>query len=173
MEIIMSFKLEQIEEMIYIIRGQKVMLDSDLAKLYGVETKVLNQAIKRNLRSFPDEFMFRISSDEYENLRSQIVTSSLEHGGRRYQPLVFTANGVAMLSSVLKSETAIDVNIAIMRIFSKLRSFNMLEKELVNRMDSIDQNSTQVFKIVFERLDKLEDTHDLMSKERRTISLKN
>ncbi|MCF8060713.1 MAG: ORF6N domain-containing protein [Bacteriovoracaceae bacterium] len=119
----MNFELEQIKEMIYVIRGQKVMLNSDLAKLYGVETKVLNQAIKRNLRRFPDDFMFRLSIDEHGILRSQFVTSSLEHGGRRYQPLVFTENGVAMLSSILKSETAIDVNIAIMRIFTKLRSF--------------------------------------------------
>jgi len=149
----MEFELEQIKEMIYVIRGQKVMLDSDLAKLYGVETKALNQAIKRNIRRFPDDFMFRISIEEHENLRSQIVTSSLEHGGRRYQPLVFTENGVAMLSSILKSETAIDVNIAIMRIFTKLRSFLVLEKELVGRMSNLEQNTAEVFKVVFEKLD--------------------
>ena len=97
------------------------------------------------MRRFPDDFMFRLSVDEHEILKSQIVTSSLEHGGRRYQPLVFTANGVAMLSSILKSETAIDVNIAIMRIFTKLRSFLVLEKELVDRISNLEQSTAEVF----------------------------
>lgn len=86
----MSIQLEEIQEKIYLIRGKQVMLDSDLAKLYGVETKALNQAVKRNLRRFPDDFMFKLTPQEHENLRSQIVTSSVEHGGRRYQPIVFT-----------------------------------------------------------------------------------
>jgi hypothetical protein len=97
----------QIENMIYIVRGQKVMIDSDLARLYGVETKVLNQSVRRNIRRFPNDFIFELSNDEYEALRSQFVTSNSGKGGRRYQPFVFTENGVAMLSSVLKSETAI------------------------------------------------------------------
>lgn len=168
----MEMNLEQINNIIYIIRNQKVMLDSDLAKLYGVETKVLNQAIKRNLRRFPEDFMFRLSDDENENLRSQFVTSSSEHGGRRYQPLVFTENGVAMLSSIIKSEIAIDVNIAIMRIFTKLRSFHMLEKDLVGRIDRLESDSTEVFKIVFERLDKIESREDSMSKDRTKIGIK-
>jgi len=117
-----------IEKMIYVIREQKVMLDKDLAELYECETKVLNQAVKRNITRFPQDFMFRLTIEECENLRSQIVTSSLIHGGRRYMPYVFTENGVAMLSSVLKSEKAIQINVYIMRIFTRLRSFLMLEK---------------------------------------------
>jgi hypothetical protein len=169
----MSFELEQIKEMIYVIRGQKVMLDSDLAKLYGVETKALNQAIKRNLRRFPDDFMFRLSFEEHEILRSQIVTSSLEHGGRRYQPLVFTENGVAMLSSILNSETAIYLNIAIMRIFTKLRSFLVLEKELVSRMNNLEKNTAEVFKVVFEKLDKLDEQLPTHPTTRPRIGVKN
>ena len=169
----MEVDLNKINNMIYIIRGQKVMLDSDLAKLYRVETKVLNQAIKRNLRRFPDDFMFRLNIDEHEVLRSQIVTSSLEHGGRRYQPLVFTENGVAMLSSILKSETAIDVNIAIMRIFTKLRSFLVLEKELVDRMGNLEQSTAEVFKVVFEKLDSLDEQLPAQRKNRSKIGLNN
>lgn len=167
----MNIQLEQIQDKIYFIRGKQVMLDSDLAKLYGVETKVLNQAIKRNLRRFPEDFMFRLSLEEHEILRSQFVTSSLEHGGRRYEPFVFTENGVAMLSSILKSETAIDVNIAIMRIFTKLRSFLILEKELVNRMNNLKNNTAEVFKIVFEKLDCLNDV-SIKQTNRKKIGLK-
>ncbi len=98
------FKIQNIEEMIYIIRGQKVMLDSDLAKLYEVETKALNRQVKRNLIRFPKDFMFQLTRAEFENLRCQNGTSSSDYGGRRYEPLVFTENGVAMLSSVLKSD---------------------------------------------------------------------
>src|SRR4030042_6237664 len=110
---------EIIENKILFIRGKKVMLDKDLAMLYGVETKVLNQAIKRNITRFPEDFMFQLTSEEFQNLRSQIVTSSW--GGQRYFPYAFTENGVAMLSSVLNSERAVDVNIQIMRTFTRLR----------------------------------------------------
>lgn len=146
---------DQIQNMIYLIRGQKVMLDSDLARLYGVETKVLNQAIKRNSRRFPDDFMFRLTKEEYEILRSQIVTSRKDHGGRRYQPLVFTENGVAMLSSILNSDLAIEINIAIMRVFTKLRSYYALEERVDRKVNKLEQDVTQVFKVVFERLDNL------------------
>lgn len=122
----MSIQLDQIQNMIYVIRGQKVMLDSDLAKLYGVETKRLNEQVRRNQNRFPDDFMFRLEPEEFEILRSQYATSSSVWGGRRYQPLVFTENGVAMLSTVLNSEVAIEVNISIIRIFTKLRSFYAL-----------------------------------------------
>jgi len=169
----MKFELENIKEMIYVIRGQKVMLDSDLAKLYGVETKVLNQSIKRNSRRFPEDFMFQISHEEHESLRSQIVTSSEGRGGRRYQPFVFTENGVAMLSSILKSETAIDVNIAIMRIFTKLRSFLVLEKELVERISNLEQNTAEIFKVVFEKLDSLDEQLPSQRKNRTKIGLNN
>ncbi len=146
-----------IEKMIYVIRDQKVMFDSDLAELYEVETKVLNQAVKRNISRFPSDFMFQLTTEEGENLRSQIVTSSLIHGGRRYMPYVFTENGVAMLSSVLKSEKAIQINVSIMRIFTRLRSFLMLEKDLSDRVTKLEQGTNQMFKVVFERLDNYEE----------------
>src|SRR5688572_26345842 len=106
---------------IKMIRGQKVLLDTDLAALYGVTTKSLNRAVKRNLGRFPKDFMFQLNRTEESNLRRQIGTSSQAHGGRRYLPYVFTEQGVAMLSSVLNSERAVHVNIAIMRAFVKLR----------------------------------------------------
>lgn len=119
----MENEIVPIQNMIYEIRGQKVMLDSDLAGLYGVETKRFNEAVKRNIKRFPADFMFQLTENEWENLRSQIATSSLSHGGRRYLPSVFTEQGVSMLSSVLKSERAIEVNIDIMRAFVKLRHY--------------------------------------------------
>ena len=105
--------VEQIENSIYLIRGEKVILDADLAQLYGVETKILNKAVKRNLDRFPEDFMFQLTTEEAENLRFQIGTSKKQRGGRRYLPYAFTEQGVAMLSSVLNSKRAIDVNIAI------------------------------------------------------------
>ncbi|PIP94420.1 MAG: DNA-binding protein [Bdellovibrio sp. CG12_big_fil_rev_8_21_14_0_65_39_13] len=159
--------------MIYVIRGLRVMLDSDLAKLYGVETKSLNRQVKRNLKRFPGDFMFELSKEEHENLRYQIGTSSSEYGGRRYQPLVFTENGVAMLSSVLKSDHAVMVNISIMRIFTKLRSFHLLENNLVNEIDKLKNDTNKIFKIVFERLDDLEDlSTPRLPDKRRKIGIK-
>jgi len=149
------------------------MLDSDLAKLYGVETKSLNRQVKRNLKRFPGDFMFELSKEEHENLRYQIGTSSSEYGGRRYQPLVFTENGVAMLSSVLKSDHAVMVNISIMRIFTKLRSFHLLENNLVNEIDKLKNDTNKIFKIVFERLDDLEDlSTPRLPDKRRKIGIK-
>lgn len=146
-----------IEKMIYVIRDQKVMLDSDLADLYEVKTKVLNQAIKRNIARFPQDFMFQLTSEECDSLRSQIVTSKKGKGGRRYLPYVFTENGVAMLSSVLSSEKAIQINVSIMRIFTRLRSFLLLEKDLSDRVTKLEQGTNQMFKVVFERLDSYEE----------------
>lgn len=130
---------------IYEIRGQKVMLDSDLAELYQVETRVLNQAVKRNLRRFPEDFMFELSQEEWANLISQFVTSSqpdgnVGWGGRRKLPLVFTEQGVAMLSSVLNSETAIDVNIQIMRLFTKMREMISNHQEIFKQLEEIRSN---------------------------------
>jgi hypothetical protein len=150
-------ELLQIENMIYVIRGQRVMLDSDLAKLYGVETKNLNKAVDRNIRRFPNDFMFQITEIEDKSLRFQIGTSKDGKGGRRYLPYVFTENGVAMLSSVLSSERAVDINIAIMRIFTKLRSFHALESNLAIEVKELKNNSNRLFKIVFERLDSIEE----------------
>jgi hypothetical protein len=110
-----------IQSKIYTIRGQKVMLDHDLAELYGVETKVLNQAAKRNIDRFPEDFMFQLTENEWEYLRSQIVTSKKGRGGVRYLPLAFTEQGVAMLSGVLTSKVAIEMNISIMRVFVTIR----------------------------------------------------
>lgn len=126
----------KMEGRIFTMRGQRVMLDADLAELYGVQTKVLLQAMKRNIARFPPDFMFQLSKEEAESLRSQFVTSKTEgRGGRRYLPYVFAEHGVAMLSSVLKSETAIQVNIAIIRAFIKMRDVLAGHKELARKVD--------------------------------------
>lgn len=143
--------------MIYTIRGQRVMLDSDLAKLYEVETGALNRQVKRNSERFPEDFMFQLSEEEFESLRCQIGISMDGKGGRRYQPLVFTENGVAMLSAVLNSKTSIQVNIAIMRTFTKLRSFLAMESSVKNEVGQLKKDTNKIFKIVFERLDDLEE----------------
>jgi hypothetical protein len=167
----MEIQLDQIQNIIYLICGQKVMLDSDLAMLYGVETKYLNKQVKRNTHRFPDDFMFRLSKEEFGTLRCQIGTSSSEYGGRRYQPLVFTELGIAMLSSVLRSEKAVEVNIAIMRTFVKLRSYYALEDRIERKVENLEQNVTQVFKVVFERLDNLDEVA-IKQKKRKKIGLK-
>lgn len=149
--------LSKIEELIYQIRSHKVMLDSDLAELYGVEIKRLNEQVKRNQERFPDDFMFQLSIQERDILRSQFATFNNSMGSRKYLPFVFTENGVAMLSSVLNSKRAIQVNISIMRIFTKLRSFLMLEGNLSSRMDKVEEATNKMFRIVFERLDAIED----------------
>ena len=120
----MSEDLIIVQNLIYEIRGQKVMLDSDLARLYQVETKVLNQAVRRNIKRFPEDFMFQLDNKEFANLKSQIVTSSW--GGRRTPPLAFTEEGIAMLSSVLHSDIAIAANISILRAFVKVREYLLM-----------------------------------------------
>lgn len=128
---------EMIIKRIFPLRHHRVMLDRDLAELYGVSTKVLNQAVKRNIKRFPADFMFRLTKEEFENLKSQIVTSNW--GGRRYLPYAFTEQGVAMLSSVLNSERAIQVNIAIMRVFVKMREVLTAHKELANKLSQLEK----------------------------------
>ena len=120
----MSEDLMIVQNLIYEIRGQKVMLDADLARLYQVETKVLNQAVRRNIKRFPEDFMFQLDNKEFANLKSQIVTSSW--GGRRTPPLAFTEEGIAMLSSVLHSDIAIAANISILRAFVKVREYLLM-----------------------------------------------
>ena len=120
----MSEDLVIVQNLIYEIRGQKVMLDYDLARLYQVETKVLNQAVRRNIKRFPEDFMFQLDNKEFANLKSQIVTSSW--GGRRTPPLAFTEEGIAMLSSVLHSDVAIAANISILRAFVKVREYLLM-----------------------------------------------
>ncbi len=152
-----SSKEKIIEKMIYVIRDQKVMLDSDLAELYEVETRIINRNVQRNIGRFPSDFMFQLTQEEYEVLRSQSGISKEGKGGRRYMPYVFTENGVAMLSSVLNSERAILINISIIRIFTRLRSFLMLERDLTERVSKLEQGTNQLFKIVFERMDNYEE----------------
>ncbi len=144
--------IEKIEKVIYLIRGEKVMLDRDLASLYDVETKVLNRAVKRNLKRFPLDFMFQLTAEEAENLRCQFGTSSLSHGGRRYFPYVFTEQGVAMLSTVLNSERAVLVNIEIMRAFVKLRQMLASNAELSHRLDELERKYDKQFRVVFEAI---------------------
>ena len=142
-----------ITSLIYQIRGQKVMLDRDLAELYGVETKRLKEQVRRNFERFPEDFMFELSTDEHENLRSQIATSSW--GGPRYAPMAFTEHGVLMLSSVLKSDKAIQVNIQIMRAFSRLRHLVLDNADLRQEIESLRTESEGKFRIIFQALDQL------------------
>jgi hypothetical protein len=146
--------VDRIEGMIYRIRSQRVMLDADLADLYGVETKSLNRAVKRNIERFPEDFMFQLTSEEFENLRFQIGTSR-SWGGRRYPPYAFTEQGVAMLSGVLKSERAINVNIEIMRAFVRLRYIMSTHKDLADKLDALEGKYDRQFKVVFEAIRKL------------------
>jgi hypothetical protein len=126
-----------IENKIYLIRGQKVMMDEDLAMLYGVLTKYLNQQVRRNITRFPEDFRFQLTREEAENLRLHFATSS--YGGRRYLPFAFTEHGILMLSSVLNSKRAIDVNIQIMRIFVKIREILSAHKDLAHKLDQLEQ----------------------------------
>lgn len=136
--------LERITESILWLRGQKVMLDVDLADLYGVETKVLLQSVKRNLDRFPEDFAFQLTSQEFSNLRSQILTSSW--GGRRYPPYAFTEQGVPMLSSVLRSSKAVQDNIEIMRTFVKLRQLLATNAELVRKLPALESKYDEQFR---------------------------
>jgi hypothetical protein len=131
-------RVEGITGAILVQRGHRVLLDETLAELYGVETKVLMQAVKRNLARFPPDFMFQLTASEWAGLRSQIVTSKLRHGGRRYAPYVFTEQGVAMLSSVLGSDRAIAVNIQIMRAFVRMRELLISNRELAEKLDQLE-----------------------------------
>lgn len=146
--------VERIKKAILLIRRQKVMLDADLATLYGVETRVLIQAVKRNLERFPEDFMFQLSQKEFTLLRSQSVTSS-DWGGRRYPPYAFTEQGVAMLSSVLRSPRAIQVNIEIMRAFIRLRQILASHAELAQKLDALEKKYDAQFKVVFDAIRQL------------------
>jgi hypothetical protein len=150
-----AIPVERIAQKIYLIRGQKVMLDSDLAELYEVETKVLNQAVRRNIERFPEDFMFQLVPEELENLRSQFVTSSSGYGGRRYLPYAFTEQGVAMLSSVLRSERAVEVNIAIMRTFVKMRELMASHVELARKIEAMEKKYDEQFQEVFTIIKKM------------------
>jgi hypothetical protein len=146
--------VEKIEKAILQIAGKKVMLDADLAELYGVETKVLIQAVKRNKDRFPADFMFQLTEKQFEILRSQFVTSS-QWGGRRYPPYAFTEQGVAMLSSVLRSPRAIRVNIEIMRAFVRQRQMLASNAELSRKINELEKKYDAQFKVVFDAIKQL------------------
>lgn len=145
---------ERIERRILLIRGLKVMLNADLAELYGVTTKRLNEQVRRNRDRFPEDFMFALTRQETLILRSQFATSS-SWGGPRYNPLAFTEQGVAMLSSVLRSERAVQVNIAIMRTFVKLREMLASHRELARKLEEMEKKYDAQFKVVFDAIREL------------------
>ncbi|MBL7854253.1 MAG: ORF6N domain-containing protein [Cyclobacteriaceae bacterium] len=140
---------------ILFLRGEKVLLDADLALLYGVETRVLNQAVKRNAGRFPADFMFELTREEFNDLMSQIVISKKGRGGRRKLPLAFTEQGVAMLSGILNSPRAIETNIAIMRTFVALRKLMETHKDLAAKIRQLEKKYDQRFKLVFDAIQKL------------------
>jgi len=146
---------ERIARSILILRGCKVLLDADLAALYGVRTKAVVQAVKRNPERFPDDFAFRLTGDEFARLRSQSVTSNEGRGGRRHAPHAFTEQGVAMLSSVLRSPRAIAVNIEIVRVFVKLRQVMASHANLARKLEDLERRYDAQFKVVFDAIRQL------------------
>ena len=161
---------EIIEGKIFLIRGKKVILDKDIAELYDVETKILNQAVKRNIERFPEDFMFQLTKEELNNLRSQIVTS--RWGGDRYLPYAFTEQGVAMLSGILNSPLAITINIQIMRTFIKFREMAITYKDLSQKIEDMERKYDHQFKIVFDTLRGLLETPKIQPKEIEVFKLK-
>ncbi|HKP67737.1 MAG TPA: ORF6N domain-containing protein [Pyrinomonadaceae bacterium] len=150
--------IEKVEEKIYVIRGQRVMTDSDLADIYGVETRTLNQAVNRNLARFPRDFVFRLSQEEFDSLISQTVTSKTGRGGRRKLPYVFTEHGAVMLASVLNSPTAVDASIVVVRAFVKMRSILALHKDLAKRIEQLSKVAVKHendFNVVFHLLSEI------------------
>jgi len=172
---IIAIPEEVIMSKIYLIRGQKVMLDSDLAELYGVETRRLNEQVKRNIDRFPEDFMFQLMEPEFENLKSQIATSSW--GGRRKLPFAFTEHGVLMLSSVLNSNLAIKVNIQIMRIYTKIRNILITHKDLLLKFEQVETklaDHDDKIMLIFEYLKQFEQAkqQELEQKNRPKIGFK-
>lgn len=158
----------KIEQMIYFIRGERVILDSDLAELYAVSTSHLNKAVSRNTDRFPKDFMFELNHKEFD----QIKKDSGLHGGRRKLPKVFTESGVAMLSGVLKSKEAVSVNISLMRTFVRLRRVLLSDESIAQRLDTIEKGTNKLFRVVFERLDRLEGETPNLPVKRKRIGLK-
>ncbi|ASS48545.1 MAG: DNA-binding protein [Candidatus Fluviicola riflensis] len=158
---------ETIYRKIFVIRDQKVMLDNDLAELYQVDTKRLNEQVKRNNERFPDDFMFQLTEYEWDNLKSQFATSSL-HGGRRTLPYVFTEHGVLMLSSVLNSKRAIAVNIQIMRVYTRLKEMIQSSKELQERMNSLEEQLYEQDAKISRVFQYVQEMNEEMKEEPRT-----
>jgi ORF6N domain len=145
--------VERIEKAILLIRGEKIILDSTLAEMYGVETKQLKRAVRRNINRFPSDFMFELTKEEFDGLRYQFGTSN--RGGARYRPMAFTEQGVAMLSSILNSNRAIEVNILIMRAFVRLRGMISTHKELLRKLEDMEKKYDEQFQVVFEAIRQL------------------
>jgi hypothetical protein len=166
-------QLQRIETKIYEVRGQKIMLDFDLAELYEVQTKNLNLAVKRNIKRFPQDFMFQLTKPEWEDLRLQIETSK-GRGGTRYLPYAFTEQGLAMLSGILNSDKAIDVNIAIMRAFVFIRRYALTHKDLTDKLRELESQYNKQFKDVYDALNYLlqKDKQETGQKERKRIGFK-
>ena len=147
--------IERIEKAILLIRGQKVMLDSDLAELYGVEAKGLNRAVKRNQERFPEDFMFQLTYQEVRTLRCQFGTSNIGRGGRRYLPYAFTEHGAIMAANVLNSQRAIEASVYVVRAFVRLRAMIASNKELAKRLDELEKKYDSQFKVVFDAIREL------------------
>lgn len=167
-------QIEKIQTKIYEIRGQKVMLDFDLAELYVVETRVLNQAVKRNIDIFPEDFMFQLSQAEWESNSSQTVMSSRKHRGIIYLPFAFTEHGVTMLANVLKSSKARQTSIAIVRAFISLKQFVLSYKELSEKLQALESKYDTQFKDVYEAINFLleKDNQKTVQKQRKRIGFK-
>ena len=166
-----TIPVELIENKIYLIRKQKVMLSMHLAELYGVEPRTLVQAVKRNMERFPEDFMFQLNNDEFDNLKSQIVTSSWG-GLRRATPYAFTEQGIAMLSSVLKNKRAIDVNILIMRAFVKIRQILSTHKELADKLNKLEDKYEKHDKDIKAIIDAIRQLMAPPEKPKRKIGFK-
>lgn len=147
-----AIEASPIESRILLLRGEKVMLDDDLAVLYGVETKALNQAVRRNIERFPEDFMFQLTAEEAETLRSQTVTSKPGRGGRRYRPYAFTEHGVAMLSAVLRTPMAVQVSIEIVRTFVRLRRMIAANADLARKLATLEKKYDAQFRVVFDAI---------------------
>jgi hypothetical protein len=167
-------QLEKIQTKIYEIRGQKVMLDFDLAELYETETKYLKRTVKANIRRFPPDFMFEITKLEYDSLRCNFSTSN-SRGGIRYMPYAFTEQGVAMLSGILNSEKAIEVNIAIMRAFVFMRQYALTHKDLTEKLQELENRYDKQFKDIYDAINFLlqKDNQETEQKQRKRIGYKN
>jgi len=168
-------QIEAIQTKIYEIRGLKVMLDYDLAELYDVQTRVLNQAVKRNIKRFPNDFMFQLNKNEWGILISQIVTSKTERrGGTQKLPYAFTEQGVSMLSGILNSDKAIDVNISIMRAFVFIRQYALTHKDLTAKLHELESKYDTQFKDVYDAISYLldKDKTDTNQKQRKRIGYK-
>ena len=152
----MPAKPENLAQLVFLVRGEKILLDADLALLYGVETGALNRAVKRNIGRFPEDFMFQLSAEEWESLKCQIgISSSHGPGGRRGLPYAFTEQGVAMLSSVLQSSRAVEVNIAIMRTFVQLRRLMDSNRDLARKIEAMEEKYDEKFAAVFNAIKQL------------------